>query len=222
MCSRDVKVAGLLGSAASLEAKSSAVAEQQVGLGGTTKWRLASLVSHATITYSFTAVGGCLGVYAMRISSHHRLAEGLFCRKSLTLQSVLCLHILDQQEYRLCVLFVQYIMGRHMLTDWANSSGFQAQPGLQAIRRQHHMTCLLSLLQPIGITHSSCIRKVSQPCRFLPNTGTSCSSAGGQATPKPQANNQTLNASLVLLDTHCNSAMICRISPRLWECSLRS
>ena len=44
VCSRDVKVAGLLGSAASLEAKSSAVAEQQVGLGGTTKWRLASLV----------------------------------------------------------------------------------------------------------------------------------------------------------------------------------
>ena len=79
MCSRDVKVAGLLGSAASLEAKSSAVAEQQVGLGGTTKWRLASLVSHPTITYSFTAVGGCLVVYAMSILSHHRLAEGLFC-----------------------------------------------------------------------------------------------------------------------------------------------
>lgn len=79
MCSRDVKVAGLLGSAASLEAKSSAVAEQQVGLGGTTKWRLASLVSHATITYSFTAVDGCLVVYAMGLSIHHRLAEGQFC-----------------------------------------------------------------------------------------------------------------------------------------------
>ena len=48
VCSRDVKVAGLLGSAASLEAKSSAVAEQQVGLGGTTKWRLASLVCSPT------------------------------------------------------------------------------------------------------------------------------------------------------------------------------
>lgn len=45
ICSRDVKVAGLLGSAAAMDAKSSAVAEQQVGLGGTTKWKLASLVS---------------------------------------------------------------------------------------------------------------------------------------------------------------------------------
>lgn len=46
VCSRDVKIAGLLGSAAaaSMDAKSSAVAEQQVGLGGTTKWKLASLV----------------------------------------------------------------------------------------------------------------------------------------------------------------------------------
>lgn len=68
MCSRDVKIAGLLGSAASLEAKSSAVAEQQVGLGGTTKWRLASLVSHAIITYSFIAADGCLVVYAMGVS----------------------------------------------------------------------------------------------------------------------------------------------------------
>lgn len=46
VCSRDVKIAGLLGSAAaaSMDAKSSAVAEQQTGLGGTTKWKLASLV----------------------------------------------------------------------------------------------------------------------------------------------------------------------------------
>jgi len=50
VCSRDVKIAGLLGSAAAIEGKSSAVAEQQVGSGGTTKWRLASLVSCADIT----------------------------------------------------------------------------------------------------------------------------------------------------------------------------
>ncbi|DBA68065.1 TPA: hypothetical protein ACH3X2_014085 [Trebouxia sp. C0005] len=53
VCSRDVKVAGLLGSAASLEAKSSAVAEQQVGLGGTTKWRLASLDQSTTVGVFF-------------------------------------------------------------------------------------------------------------------------------------------------------------------------
>lgn len=53
VCSRDVKVAGLLGSAASLEAKSSAVAEQQVGLGGTTKWRLASLDQTTTVGVFF-------------------------------------------------------------------------------------------------------------------------------------------------------------------------
>jgi len=103
VCSRDVKVAGLLGSAASLEAKSSAVAEQQVGLGGTTKWRLASLVSHATITHdldgclvvyamgishatithSFIALDGCLVVHAMGMSSQHRLAEGSLCHNHL-------------------------------------------------------------------------------------------------------------------------------------------
>lgn len=44
ICSRDVKVSGLLGSAASMDGKGPSVAEQQVGLGGTTKWRLASLV----------------------------------------------------------------------------------------------------------------------------------------------------------------------------------
>jgi len=101
VCSRDVKVAGLLGSAASLEAKSSAVAEQQVGLGGTTKWRLASLVSHATITYSFTAVDGCLVVYAMGLSIHHRLAEGQFCH-NLSATSTLCAHSSVQREHRLC------------------------------------------------------------------------------------------------------------------------
>ena len=73
MCSRDVKIAGLLGSAASLEAKSSAVAEQQVGLGGTTKWRLASLVSHATMTHG---LDGCLVVYALGIS-HATIAHSL-------------------------------------------------------------------------------------------------------------------------------------------------
>ena len=100
MCSRDVKIAGLLGSAASLEAKSSAVAEQQVGLGGTTKWRLASLVSHATMTHGLDgclvvyalgishatiahSLDGCLVVYAMGMSGHHRLAERLFYHKHL-------------------------------------------------------------------------------------------------------------------------------------------
>ena len=63
VCSRDVKVAGLLGSAASLEAKSSAVAEQQVGLGGTTKWRLASLVTCLFLCYQFTP-GACHTLHA--------------------------------------------------------------------------------------------------------------------------------------------------------------
>ena len=42
--SRGVKVAGLLGPAAALEKKGAAVAEQSVGMGGTTLWRLAGLV----------------------------------------------------------------------------------------------------------------------------------------------------------------------------------
>ena len=42
--SRGVKVAGLLGPAAPLEKKGAAVAEQAVGMGGTTLWRLAGLV----------------------------------------------------------------------------------------------------------------------------------------------------------------------------------
>ncbi len=110
-------MAGLLGSAASLEAKSSAVAEQQVGLGGTTKWRLASLVSHATITYSFTAVGGCLVVHAVRISSHHRLAEGCSITTSLhlaTATSTSSAHSGPPRTQAVHVLFVSYVVGRHV------------------------------------------------------------------------------------------------------------
>ena len=42
--SRGVKVAGVLGPAAPMEKKGAAVAEQSVGMGGTTLWRLAGLV----------------------------------------------------------------------------------------------------------------------------------------------------------------------------------
>jgi protein transport protein SEC23 len=45
MTSRDVKVSGLLGPAAPVEKKSVSVAEQSVGYGGTTLWKLAGLVS---------------------------------------------------------------------------------------------------------------------------------------------------------------------------------
>ena len=100
MCSRDVKIAGLLGSAASLEAKSSAVAEQQVGLGGTTKWRLASLVSHATITHSFTAVDGRLVAYAMDRSSHHRLVLSHLATATSTLST----HSGPTRIHTVCVL----------------------------------------------------------------------------------------------------------------------
>ena len=45
LCSKDIKVAGLLGSAAPTEKKSNLVSDQQLGMGGTTAWRLATMVS---------------------------------------------------------------------------------------------------------------------------------------------------------------------------------
>lgn len=44
--SRDVKIAGLMGPAAPVEKKSTVVADTHTGMGGTTTWKLASLVSH--------------------------------------------------------------------------------------------------------------------------------------------------------------------------------
>lgn len=42
--SRDVKVGGLMGPAAPVEKKSPSVADTQTGIGGTTLWKMASLV----------------------------------------------------------------------------------------------------------------------------------------------------------------------------------
>ena len=59
VCSRDVKVAGLLSKAASLEAKSSAAAEHQVGFGGITNQCLAHRLFqniHATTAAVFQMV----------------------------------------------------------------------------------------------------------------------------------------------------------------------
>lgn len=51
--SRDVKVSGLLGPAACVEKKSQAVADQSIGLGGTTLWKLASLDQTTTLAVFF-------------------------------------------------------------------------------------------------------------------------------------------------------------------------
>lgn len=51
--SRDIKVAGLLGSAARLEKKSVHVADSEVGLGGTTAWKIACLDTDSTVVVVF-------------------------------------------------------------------------------------------------------------------------------------------------------------------------
>ncbi|KAG2499921.1 hypothetical protein HYH03_002208 [Edaphochlamys debaryana] len=55
--SRDIKVAGLLGCAARVEKKSPHVADVEVGLGGTTTWKLCSLDSETSVAllYEITA-----------------------------------------------------------------------------------------------------------------------------------------------------------------------
>lgn len=59
--SRDVKVAGLLGPAAPIlekEKRSSAIADSSIGMGGTTKWRLAGLDAATTLSAFFEVVAG--------------------------------------------------------------------------------------------------------------------------------------------------------------------
>jgi hypothetical protein len=56
--SRDVKVAGLLGPAASTDKKSPAVSDSQTGIGGTTQWRLASLDTRTTLVKAVDRLTG--------------------------------------------------------------------------------------------------------------------------------------------------------------------
>eukprot|EP00884_Botryococcus_braunii_P021827 jgi/Botrbrau1/8328/Bobra.0081s0017.1 len=56
LTSRDVKVSGLLGPAAPIEKKSVAVAEQSVGYGGTTLWKLAGLDYTTSLAFFFEIV----------------------------------------------------------------------------------------------------------------------------------------------------------------------
>lgn len=51
--SRDVKVAGLLGPAARLDKKSPHIADVEVGLGGTTSWKLCSLDCDTSLALLF-------------------------------------------------------------------------------------------------------------------------------------------------------------------------
>lgn len=55
--SRDIKVAGLMGPAARVDKKSPYVADVEVGLGGTTTWKLCSLDSETSLAlmYEITA-----------------------------------------------------------------------------------------------------------------------------------------------------------------------
>mmetsp|Transcript_54019 Transcript_54019/g.171416 ORF Transcript_54019/g.171416 Transcript_54019/m.171416 type:complete len:780 (-) Transcript_54019:125-2464(-) len=53
VCSRDVKVAGVIGPCAPLEKKSQSVADTQVGLGGTTCWKMCGLDASTTVAVYF-------------------------------------------------------------------------------------------------------------------------------------------------------------------------
>eukprot|EP00879_Flechtneria_rotunda_P000388 GHRR01000481.1.p1 GENE.GHRR01000481.1~~GHRR01000481.1.p1 ORF type:complete len:762 (+),score=240.68 GHRR01000481.1:2399-4684(+) len=55
--SRDIKISGLLGHAARSEKKSSAVADTQIGLGGTSQWKLCGLDADTTAAILFEITG---------------------------------------------------------------------------------------------------------------------------------------------------------------------
>lgn len=53
----DLQIGGLLGCAARSEKKSAAVADTEVGLGGTTQWKLAGLDQDTTVAVMFEITG---------------------------------------------------------------------------------------------------------------------------------------------------------------------
>lgn len=55
-CSKDIKVAGVLGPASALEKKSPLVSEQVVGVGGTTAWKLCTLSTNTTLAVVYDIV----------------------------------------------------------------------------------------------------------------------------------------------------------------------
>ena len=56
-CSKDIKVSGCVGPCAPLDKKTPLVSENQVGMGGTTIWRLCSLSQSTTLCVFFDIVG---------------------------------------------------------------------------------------------------------------------------------------------------------------------
>mmetsp|Transcript_16153 Transcript_16153/g.34976 ORF Transcript_16153/g.34976 Transcript_16153/m.34976 type:complete len:765 (-) Transcript_16153:369-2663(-) len=55
--SKDIKVAGMLGPAARMEKKSPHIADTEVGLGGTTQWRMCGLDSETSLAVTFEITG---------------------------------------------------------------------------------------------------------------------------------------------------------------------
>ena len=51
--SKDIKVAGLLGSAARMDKKSPNIAEQEVGVGGTTMWKICGMDTETSMAVAF-------------------------------------------------------------------------------------------------------------------------------------------------------------------------
>lgn len=68
--SRDVKVGGLMGPAAPVEKKSPSVADTQTGIGGTTLWKMASLVSYSESRISAKAL-------SLLEAQHHHSGEAV-------------------------------------------------------------------------------------------------------------------------------------------------
>jgi protein transport protein SEC23 len=51
--SKDIKVAGLLGPAARMEKKSPNIADQEIGVGGTTVWKICGMDTDTSMAVAF-------------------------------------------------------------------------------------------------------------------------------------------------------------------------
>ena len=54
--SREVKVCGMIGAGTSLKVNSSSVSENEMGVGGTSQWRLPALSSQTTLAFLLEVV----------------------------------------------------------------------------------------------------------------------------------------------------------------------
>lgn len=81
-CSRELKVQGAIGSCVSMNAKGAQVSDTEVGMGGTTQWKLCTITPNSTMAFFFEVVNqyGCpvpqCGRGFVQFITHYQHASG--------------------------------------------------------------------------------------------------------------------------------------------------